>query len=562
MTSRSALRFDPHALRELGGDAVFARGERYFRDGLVDILSIEPGRVLARVAGTEDYRAVVSGEGADIAGECSCPAFAREGFCKHMVAVALAVNAGVTPGTGEHGDTLGMIRDYLRSRDVEALIEMIMKMAEWDSALFRKLEAAATVTGADDKTLEARLRALLRDATRTRGFVDYQEAGGWASGVDAALDVLAGVASGPRAALVAELAIDAIERIEGAIENIDDSDGHCTDLLERARSIHLKACGASRPDPVDLARDLFSREMQGGYDSFADAAVCYAEVLGEVGLAQYRRLAQAAWDKLPARIGPAPGRIRPDHEFSDYRLTAILDFFAERDGDVERRIALRAKNLSAPWHYLNLAEFCRAQGRPVEALRRAEEGLWMFEDGRPDERLVKLAVDLLIEADRKSDAEAHLWRAFEKAPSFDLYMHLSTLGGAEAVQRVLGVLRDKLEDVAASRWYFPADLIIRVMIEERLFDGAWAIVREHKVSAGAREALARASEATHPDKAVAVYAEHIEALAAAGSNRSYEEAVALVARMEMLQSGAEQQAYIAGLKQRHGRKRNLMKLLG
>ena len=58
--------------------------------------------------------------------------------------------------------------------------------------------------------------------------------------------------------------------------------------------------------------------------------------------------------------------------------------------------------------------------RDQEALRLAEEGLWLFEDGRPDERLVFFAVDLLSQAGRNTDAEAQLWRAFEKAPSLEL----------------------------------------------------------------------------------------------------------------------------------------------
>ncbi|TWI25242.1 hypothetical protein IQ26_06164 [Mesorhizobium tianshanense] len=39
MNSKSHPRFDPHALRGLVGDAVFARGEAYFQDGMVDILA-------------------------------------------------------------------------------------------------------------------------------------------------------------------------------------------------------------------------------------------------------------------------------------------------------------------------------------------------------------------------------------------------------------------------------------------------------------------------------------------------------------------------------------------
>ena len=97
MNSKSHPRFDPHALRDLAGDAVFARGEAYFQDGMVDILGIEPTRILARVAGTEYYRTVITGQRTAIDGECSCPAFEREGFCKHMVAVALAAMPRLPP---------------------------------------------------------------------------------------------------------------------------------------------------------------------------------------------------------------------------------------------------------------------------------------------------------------------------------------------------------------------------------------------------------------------------------------------------------------------------------
>jgi uncharacterized Zn finger protein len=51
--SAASFRFDPEALRELAGDTSFRRGEEYFRLGAVTLLSVEPKRVLAAVAGTE-----------------------------------------------------------------------------------------------------------------------------------------------------------------------------------------------------------------------------------------------------------------------------------------------------------------------------------------------------------------------------------------------------------------------------------------------------------------------------------------------------------------------------
>jgi hypothetical protein len=109
---------------------------------------------------------------------------------------------------------------------------------------------------------------LIDSATRTRDFVDYHEAGGWAAEVDTVLDSIAGLASGARAGLAIELAERAVDRIAEAIEQIDDSDGHCTTLLARSCDIHLAAVREVRPEPIRLARDLFAREMADEYGTF------------------------------------------------------------------------------------------------------------------------------------------------------------------------------------------------------------------------------------------------------------------------------------------------------
>ncbi len=369
MSTKTEPRFDLRTLRNLAGDTVFARGEAYHRDGQVAILSLDTGRVLAQVAGTDDYRTEITGRGKTIDGDCTCPAFEDRGFCKHLVATALAANAA---GEGLQGDNvLARIRAHLHEKGPDALVDMIMDLVERDPGLLRKLDIAATARDADDKTLEARLRKVV-DSNAHAGFVDYGEAGGWAAGVDDALDAVGALASGDRAGLALKLAVHAIARVERAIESIDDSDGHCSGLLERARDIHLQACHAARPDPVPLARDLFARETEGGYDTFHRAASLYADVLGEQGLEEYRRLATAAWDKLPARAGG--GRATRGFSTEHFHLISIMDFFAERAGDVQARIDLRAKDLSSPWDYLQLAEFCREQGRNEEALAPCRGG--------------------------------------------------------------------------------------------------------------------------------------------------------------------------------------------
>ena len=253
-------------------------------------------RVLAQVAGTEDYRVELTGQGKEFDGACSCPAYGDWELCLHLVATALAVNTARTDGY----DAFARIRNHLKQKGVDALVEMIVDMAERDTALLRKLDNAAALMHVDDKTLGARLRKAIDDATRVRDFIDYRKASRLGSQCGfCAQDSIAGLASGARAALACELTVRAIERIEQAIEGIDNSDGGCGALLGRARDIHLAAVREIRPEPIQLARDLFAREMQDEYGTFDGAVALYAEVLGESGLAEYRRLAAEAWENLP-----------------------------------------------------------------------------------------------------------------------------------------------------------------------------------------------------------------------------------------------------------------------
>lgn len=560
MNTTSAPRFDVAVLRELAGERGFARGEACHLNGQVVLLSIEAERVLAQVAGTMNYRTELVGHGEEIGGACSCPAFADRGFCKHMVAVALAANAAGGDAATDGAGTMDRIRDYLRGKSTDALVSMMLELATRDPVLLGRLDLAAAAKLGNAEALQARLRKAIDAATRTRGFVDYGAATGWAEGIGVVLDAVADLVPAGRGRIAAELALHTIDRIEKAVENVDDSDGHCTVLLEQARDIHLTAVRSAPPDPVQLARNLYDREMQQEFGTFGSAAALYADVLGEAGLEEYRRRAAEAWDKLPPRRGATRRQDWPLGEYGPLR--DILDFFAERDGDVDARIALRTKNLSSPWDYLQLAEFCLSHGRGDEALRRAEEGLWIFEDDRPDERLVFLAARLLLNAGRDGDAEKHLWRAFQRAPGFELYLRLRAIGGEAAHDRALDALEARLAAPGQDRWLGRADLLVRILMHAEQYDAAWAALRRHGGSMSLKEELARASETTHPREVLETYADHIDQLADAGGNPAYAVAAELVARMATLQGAAEQTAYLATLKARWGRKRNFMRLLG
>jgi uncharacterized Zn finger protein len=571
-TAPGMPRFDVDRLRAVAGGKVFERGVEYFEDDQVEIISVDKTRVVAEVLGSEAYRTELIGTGRDFSGDCSCPAFPEWGFCKHLVATALAANA-VKPGDVASTESgIEKIRRHLRGMGLEALIGLITGLAERDPALRREIELAAATEADDDTALFVRFKKMITEATRISGFLDYRAVRGWAQGVRTALDRVEGLIDRGRARIVLDLLDYLFTRLGEALESGDDSNGDIGGIFERACEIHRAACARAKPDPTTLARDLFAREVESGWDFFAGASESYADSLGETGLAEYRRLADAAWQKVkPRRAGRTQDL---GAEFGRrYQLRAILESFAARDGDLDRRIALRAQDLSGSHDYLGIAQLCLEHGRDAQALKWAEDGLWQFEDS-PDERLVFFAADLYGKSGRQTDADRLLWLGFERQPSRALYDRLKGLSKGDA--RIATEVRDRavsLLRAAATgdtprgrpRWGAPDRLMLDIMMTDGLLTEAWDHVRVHGCADEVREALAKASEQSHPAEALQAYQHRVERLVSHGGNVNYDAAFRLIERMapirKRLGQASEHAAYVADLMARHKAKRNFIKLL-
>jgi uncharacterized Zn finger protein len=565
-------RFDVSALRDVAGEKVFARGAAYHDDGQVEIVTFDKARILARVIGSEVYRCELAGAGRKFSGKCSCPAFSDWGFCKHLVATALTANS-LAPGALEQAaGRFAKIREHLRARGVEGLVEMVVGLAERDPLLLKDLELSAAAATTDDTTLFEQFRKAVTEATRTHGFVEYRKMREWVQGIESVLDRIEGLVENGRAAVVLRLLDHFFARMDKALEATDDSDGGGGGVYARAREIHLAACRQARPDPVALARALFAREVESDREFFHGASETYEDILGDAGLAEYRRLANEAWKKIrPLRA--AARQVQDDQFSARYALAAILERFAERDGDVDGVITIRARDLSTAYDYLGIAQLCLEHAREPEALKWAEEGLWQFEDN-PDERLILFASDLYRRIGRKEDADKLLWRTFERAPGIELYKQLKSAAGTDLIladpvrDRALAWLRAQLGKPAGQstvRWSSPAELLVRIAMIEGLLTDAWKVIDGHGCSEALLEQLAEASERSHPAEALRVYTSRVERMVRLGGQSNYEDACRVVERIRLLRERlgeiAQHAAYLGDLRNRHRAKRNFIKLL-
>ncbi|HEY1753524.1 MAG TPA: SWIM zinc finger family protein [Caulobacteraceae bacterium] len=545
--------FDMAALRSAVGDAAFARGSAYAREGRVRLLSVQPGVVRAQVSGTEVYAVVLEGSGRAVSGDCTCRAFEDWGACKHLVAVALTVNAQ-PDAVAEAGQRDERLKLHLQGLGADALAERLLQLARRDPGLWRELELESAVATDPDEVVFARLAEAIDAAVDVGEFVDWRGAGSVAEELTGVVVQIEKVFDAGRAALALRALDRLLESGEALLESVDDSDGEVGGALAAARDLHVNACLAAKADPIQLAATLFERELTSEYGLWEETQDEYAEPLGAEGLAEYRRLAQAAWDAASGKRGEARDR---------RRLTDMLDAFAARDGDIETRIALRAADAQSSRDYQAIAELCLSAHRADEALKWAEEGLWKTED-KPDAHLMVFTADICRRLRRKARARELLWAAFALAPSLDILTRLKTKAASPGavVDEAVRILEAKI--ARRDRYAWSGDLLVQILSGEGRLDQAWA-ASAHGCSQPTLEELARASETSRPDKALALYAELAERSILAANNGAYAAAVKQIARIARLRRtlgrDAEQRAYVEDLARRHKAKRNFIRLL-
>lgn len=569
----------PERLRRMAGARYFDRGEAYFGAGAVRSLRAYEGGVKAVVQGTRRYRVHLWAEDGELGYACSCPIGHEGDFCKHCVAVGLAWQAnGQTAGAGpreEDGSVLGEaeVGAYLLGLEKEELVFLLLEQAGEDERLERRLTLRAARATSGTTPTSAWTDALA-EALGSDDFVDYREAYDYACGVEEVFETLEDFLRDGEAGKVIGLAEHGIAELERSLEQVDDSDGWLGGLLGRLQDLQLEACRQARPEPVELAERLFEAEMESSFDAFHRAAVVYADLLGEAGLAAYRRLAEADWAKVPP-LGP--GEDDRNRYGQRFRITSIMEALAQESGDLEALIAVKSRDLSRPHDFLEIAKLCQDAGHPDLALDWAERGWRAFPDQRRDERLRAFIADAYQERGRREEAMALVWEAFTEYPNLETYRRLERHGRrakewADWRDKALALIRKRISEAQLTDrpiWTHsrPQDrsLLVEILLYEGDGEAAWREAQTGGCSEGLWLELAKRREKTHPDDAVEIYKAHVAQLLRNTGQRVYEEVVATLDKIRAILARSGQdaafEALVGELRVTQRRKRNLMKRL-
>ncbi len=599
-------------LKLLAGGRSFSRGEEYHNGGLVESLAVDQDRATAVVHGTRTYRCKLKASGESLQGDCTCPAFEDAGFCKHLVAVGLAIINPNDKKTAEpdirdevrpssersrrrskksrqEAVSIEEIREYLSDLSREKLVEMLVSQAMNEASLLRALRLEILGNRATDaqtekhkspqKIIESIKEAIDQGVEVEGGYDESPDEYEMAQPLNALVKQIQGLLKDGMAAPVVELSEYFIAAVEPIIERFHEG-SEMVEILEKLQTIHLAAGKKAQPDPEALARRLFRWELTSGWGVFENAPAKYKSVLGDKGLTTYRKLATAAWEKLPAKK-------ERDYGSSDSnrsQLTRIMENLAKLSGNIEAEVAVKARDLSHSYDYLKIAELYASRKMRDQAIKWAEKGLKAF-PGRPDGRLREFLAKEYHRLKRHDEAMALIWAEFTGHPSLTNFKSLKshadlidpTRAWSEWRKKGIEHIQAEVQKAKTAKPRSPYSMsnswerrcssstLVEIYLWEKDIEAAWKQAQTEGADSQLWHQLAHKREKTHPADAATAYQNIVSEEVDRGGNESYRDAVNLVGKIQSLMKVAKLErkfsAYLEEIRANFKPKRNFIKLL-
>ena len=561
------------------GDRSYARGVEYAKNGAVREIWERDGVLNATVRGNHAYRVKLWNGNGRLYWSCTCPHAADGFFCKHCVAAGLEwlksrqQGEKVSDKPGKPAVTMNDVSAYLSGCVKEDLVKMLIDHAESDERLRKRLFLKTAKERASGVNMHM-YRAAIDRAVDTGDFVSYSDAFDYTQGIADITDSIEELLKEGYGAEVIELSEHALSGIENHMGMVDDSDGNMGDIIERLQEIHFQACLMVKPDPETLAKHLFECEIQSEYEIFSGVVERYSKILGETGIAVYRELAEREWSKLPEL---KPGRFVPDEYGNRFRMQCIMESLARLSGNIEELVAVKTRNLSHAYSYLEIAEIYNKANLSDKALEWAEKGLKAFPE-RTDSRLRDFLAGEYHRRKRFDEEMAVVWANFTDFSQLDNYRklkeHASRLQewpawrekALEWIKKKVAVKKQPVQD---THWSLQVQrdqsLLVEIFLWEKDVDSAWLEAKKGGCSNALWLELAERRSENNPEDALPVYMRHVEHTVGQKNNNAYREAVRYIHRIHELMHrlGRKEQfiQYLSSVRAAHKPKRNFMKLL-
>jgi uncharacterized Zn finger protein len=298
-------------------------------------------------------------------------------------------------------------------------------------------------------------------------------------------------------------------------------------------------------------------------------------LLGKRGLAVFRRCAEAVWAQVPQT---GPGEKDPSEYGRTFRIKNIMEALAGRSGDIEELVAIKARDLSNAYAYLQIAEIYRNARQRDKALKWAERGIKEF-SADTDSRLCEFLADEYHHLKRHDEAMHLIWKIFAEHTSLEDYQTLKKHANPLDQwpmwrEKALSFVREQVqrEKVEFARkqqtwgWNPPPpdrSLLVQILLWEKDIEAAWREAQDGGCHHTWWLELARLREKQFPADVIPVYQRHVDTLINEKNNHNYAEAVKLLRKVRDLMTQQERKdqfaGYLDGVRDAHKPKRNFIK---
>ena len=388
----------------------------------------------------------------------------------------------------------------------------------------------------------SQLKAEIDRGLRTTRYLGYRQSGGWAM---QARPVVEAVVSSPTAELVA-LIERAVGHVVKVILKADDSDGLIGDLARELLDLHARACDAGNADPIKLARWMvrFRFDDQDFFE--VEPVRYYADALGDLGLAAYRR-------EVKQRVEAGGG--------DSFAARYAQERLAVLDGDTEALVGLLGGDLSRPYQFIRVAEAMAELGRDDDVLSWATRGI-AETSGWQVAQLYDLATGVHTRRDEDQEVLRLRREQHQRKSSSSTY---GLLRAAAEAGGVWPAERPAARAVLAER--DPGGLV-DVLLADGEPEAAWQVPGAHPDwDPGPQRwvRLAEAREASAPGDALDVYLRLADLQLETTGKAAYVRAVAILKKAAQAARAADRQgefaAHLATSRETHRRRPTFVAVL-
>ncbi len=543
-------------LRQHVGDTVFERGTHCFEQGQVGTLSISGSRTRATVTGTSQYRVEVRRTPRGFDGHCSCPASDGFDFCKHCVAVTLAVETHhAKRERAAAGKPIDRVRLYLETLPREELVSLVADSASQFPDLQSRLQLRSdAATGAlDIRALKKLVTAGLPlrnvwQRTKVRAY--------FAKGVTA-INNLLDVADLVSPDNLLAVSTYAIERLNSVLERVDDSDGNRWFVQDRVRTLYAVALRRIDGTADERSALLLTQVLRDPYDMFDDTIDDFQKALGDEGIEAFYRQAHARMDAEMAEsdVKTAATAI----------LARLLIHRAEETGDIDTLITLSKQQSTGAFDQYRLAELYLRKPDLDAALAALDQGDAIANEYNRDDALRVSVHAARAEWRQAVDAQMNVLSKQPSSHAYDALLELADKTESRAAtQRQARRALSKQLDAGHPGRSDAATVLALLAHEQGKLDTAFEYIVSHVSDPAQLLDMMRWYEQDQPARAAQLFDCVIEATISHKKSGAYRDAIKLIKKHRPLFESLGPRmfdAFIVDLRERHRAKRNLMALL-